>query len=96
MFAAAVDDAVIIRDDAILVVGVDAGHPCFDGRLHFATLRAERDLKPLVPPEFVGLQIPVPDGTVCGFGQQAKTLFTLAAPLPPACVPYGIAARETE
>ncbi len=81
VFAAAGDDAVDIRDNAVIVVGMDAGRPRFDGRLHFIPPIAEQGLEALVPPELVGLQIPVPDGIVRSFGQQAETLLALAEPL---------------
>ena len=73
------------RLDAVEVFGVDALLPRLAVRLHFLRPVAEECLEVLVPPEGIGLEVPIPDGVERGAIGQLETLEALPQPLRRCC-----------
>ncbi len=64
-----------------MVLRVHAGGPRLDGRLDLRSVVAEERLEPLVPPELVGEEVPVPDRVVRGLRELSEPELALAEPL---------------
>src|SRR4029077_7348208 len=72
------DHAMHSGDDAPLVVGVDALVPRLDAAIARFAGQAEHLGVVLVPPDLVGLEVPVPDDVVGGAHRHVEALVALA------------------
>src|SRR5207247_1034390 len=72
-----------LRDEAPLIVGMNALVPGFDRVIRGFARMAEYLGEVLVPPDFVGEQVPVPDHVVGGPHRHVETLVALAQGLFP-------------